>query len=350
MILGVTLNNPAIVAVEIGVAVVVVRFVDELDEFVPLMVRLLVAVTAGEEIFVVIVVLIGSAIVGEVVVLLILANDVFPWRAVLFVVGVVDTGISVIADAFVFKFGEELFVANVVLEATGSAVVDEGATVEIFRFEIGSDVFDELRLLSNVGLVELRPVAGVLDSLADGLLDTVDVDNDRFVVTVVLAGFSVIDEVVLFRMVLAFAFTVVLNVPGIVEVEFDELNTLPLKLGDAVLDSFTVTFLVIVEVGNETFVGNVVLDVTGGPTVVFEAVIGVVRLTVMSEELVPFTTGNGSVEVLIRVELVSARETFLFVWVSAVVFEGGKGLGGVVLAIDELFDPNVLFLITVVLD
>ena len=64
------MNNPAVVAIEMRVAVVVVRLVDELDEFVVLMVKLLAAVTVGSERFVATVVLPVSAIVDGVVVLL----------------------------------------------------------------------------------------------------------------------------------------------------------------------------------------------------------------------------------------------------------------------------------------
>ena len=77
MIPDVTLNNPAVVAIEMRVAVVVVRLVDELDEFVVLMVKLLAAVTVGSERFVATVVLPVRAIVDGVVVLL-LTIDVLP--------------------------------------------------------------------------------------------------------------------------------------------------------------------------------------------------------------------------------------------------------------------------------
>ena len=63
MILGVMLNNPITVAVEMRVAVVVVRFADESDEFVPLLVRLLAAVTVVDDRFVATVVLMGSGVV-----------------------------------------------------------------------------------------------------------------------------------------------------------------------------------------------------------------------------------------------------------------------------------------------
>ena len=63
MTLGVTLNNPVTVAVEMGLAVVVVRFVDGSDEFVPLLVRLLAAVTVVDDRFVATVVLMGSGVV-----------------------------------------------------------------------------------------------------------------------------------------------------------------------------------------------------------------------------------------------------------------------------------------------
>ena len=71
------MNNPAVVAIEMRVAVVVVRLVDELDEFVVLMVKLLAAVTVGSERFVATVVLPVRAIVDGVVVLL-LTIDVLP--------------------------------------------------------------------------------------------------------------------------------------------------------------------------------------------------------------------------------------------------------------------------------
>ena len=63
MALGVTLNNPVTVAVDMGVAVVVVRFVIGSDEFVPLLVRLLAAVTVVDDRFVATVVLMGSGVV-----------------------------------------------------------------------------------------------------------------------------------------------------------------------------------------------------------------------------------------------------------------------------------------------